>query len=297
MVWLLFALLANLLFSIVNLFDQLVRKRHIKHDVSIVVVWIALYFIIWLAIAPFIKLTVPEAPKLAAALVAGVISVLTALPYYYSLSVEEVSRVMPVWQFSSLFVLLMSAFFLGESLTARHYLGFAVMFLGGLLLAVKNAVKGFELNRAVLLTFAFSVLWAVHLVLAKFVYSTESYWNGFFWIYLGSFAGAGLLLLLPNSLKHLRAQVAALSKGGAALMVCAVALAFLADMAFLFAIKTGPVSLVSVIGSTQAVFVFVMAVFISKYFPSVIKEPIDRKTLLTKAVAISLVIAGLYLMR
>lgn len=297
MVWLVFALLSNVFFSFVNIIDQLLRRNHVKHDVSLTLLWVVSFFFIWLAIVPFIDVTVPELPKLAAALVAGFIAVLVALPYYYSLSVEEVSKVMPIWQFSSLFVLVMSALFLGEKLLIRHYYGFAAIFGGGLLLGLTKTVKGFRLNKAVLVVSAASIAWAVHLVLVKFFYASENFWNGFFWIYVGSFFGAAFLALLPGNFGHLKKQVSVLTKKGVALLLAATGLTFLAELSFLFAIKKGPVALVSVVGGTQLMFLFVMTVIISKYFPNILKERIDRKALLTKSAAICLMVLGLYLVR
>ena len=297
MVWLVFALLSNVFYSFVNVIDQLLRRNHIKHDVSLTLLWVVSFFFIWLAIVPFIDVTVPELPKLAAALAAGFIAVLLALPYFYSLSVEEVSKVMPIWQFSSLFVLMMSALFLGEKLLIRHYYGFAVIFLGGLLLGLNKTAKGFRLNKAVLIVSAASIAWAVHLVLVKFFYASESFWNGFFWVYLGNFIGAAFLLVLPKNFEHLKKHVVALTKKAAMLILAATVLTFLAELSFLFAIKNGPVALVSVVGGTQLMFLFVMTVIISKYFPNILKERIDRKALLTKSAAICLMVLGLYLVR
>ena len=228
MAWLLFALLTNVSYSFVNIIDQLLRRNHVKHDVSLAILWMVSFFFIWLALVPFIGVRVPETPRLIAALAAGFISVIVSVPYFYSLNVEEVSKIMPVWQFSSLFVLAMSAVFLGEKLLARHYYGFAAMFLGGLLLAFNKTVKGFRLNRAVLVVSAASIAWAVHLVLVKFFYATESFWNGFFWIYAGSFIGTAVLLVLPKNFGNVKKQASMLTKKGMALLLAATGLTFLA---------------------------------------------------------------------
>ncbi len=297
MAWLLFAMLSNVFYSIVSIFDQLLRKQHVKHDTSLTIIWLAFFFIVWLAMVPFINVSIPELPKLAAALTAGFIVVITSVPYFYALSVEEASTIMPVWQFSSVFVLIFSAIFLGEKLVLKYYYGFAVMFLGGLLLSVSKAIRGFEVNRTVLIILASSIVTAISLVLVKFFYTTESFWNGFFWFSIGNFLGGIFLLLLPKNLEHVKSQLKALTRSAVLLLVAATLLTFLADLALLFAVKTGPVSLVSVVGVTQIMLLFVMAVFLSRYFPKVLKERIDRKTLLTKTVAISLIMAGLYLVR
>ncbi|MEK6837406.1 MAG: hypothetical protein AABX69_02035, partial [Nanoarchaeota archaeon] len=116
-------------------------------------------------------------------------------------------------------------------------------------------------------------------------------------VYLGNFIGAAFLLVLPKNFEHLKKHVVALTKKAAMLILAATVLTFLAELSFLFAIKNGPVALVSVVGGTQLMFLFVMTVIISKYFPNILKERIDRKALLTKSAAICLMVLGLYLVR
>ena len=295
MVWLLFALLGNFFYACSGIIDQLLRKKHVKHNASVTILWLVFFFFVWLAIVPFIHISVPAAPKILAALVAGFMVLMVALPYFYAISVEEVSKVVPVWQLSSVFVLVISAVFLGEALLPRHYYGFAAMLLGGLLLGIDMGKGGFKMNKAVLAVAAASVMLAVHLVLIKFFYTTESFWNGFFWIPLGSFAGAAFLALLPGNFKRVKGELLSLTKLGFGLLLASTIVTFLADVSLLLAIKKGPVSLVSVIGGTQMMFLFVMTVIISRYFPRILKENISRKALLTKFGAIALMIVGLYL--
>ncbi len=295
MSWLAFALLANVLYSVTGIFDQLLRRNHIKHNVSLTILWLAAFFFIWLVAIPFIDITIPGLPQLAAILAAGIIIVLTSLPYFHALSMEEVSRVIPLWQFSSVFILLFSAAFLGETLMAQNYYGFVAMLFGGMLLAVDKSVKGFRLNKTLMLMLATSVVWAVGLVFTKFFYQTESFWNGFFWAAVGQFIGAAILLALPGNLGRFRQEAGKLRKVGKSLLLATTLSTALADVFFLYAIKVGPVSLVSVVGGTQIMFLFLMTVFLSRFFPNILKENIGRKALITKLVAIVFMMFGLYL--
>ena len=293
--WLVFALIANVFYSFTAIFDQLLRRNYIRHNVSVTVLWVASFFVMWLLAIPFIHVSVPPWPQLVAAIAAGVIIVLVAVPYFYALAAEEASRVMPMWQFSSVVVLVISAAFLGEKLLPKHYYGFVVMLLGGLLLAVDKSVRGFKVNRTLLLVLAAAALWGVGLVLTKFLYSTETFWNGFVWFGVGHFIGATALLLVPKNAGIVHNDLRKLTKNGIALLVASTMVTFAADVTGLFAIKSGPVSLVSVVGGTQLLFLFILTVVISKYFPKILKENIGRKALLTKLVAIALMIVGLYL--
>ncbi|MBI2664924.1 hypothetical protein HYX10_06315 [Candidatus Woesearchaeota archaeon] len=296
MAWLLFAVLANFLLGVESILDQILRKKHIRHDASITVIWIFFYFILWLAVVPFIDISIPAAPQLLAVLASGFIIVFVALPYFWSISSEEISRIMPVWQFSSVYVLLMAFFFLGETLSRADLYAFALLFAAGMTLAFEKAGARFVLNRRVLGVFAASAAWAVSLVLMKFFYLTEPFWNGFFWSMAGQLIGVAVLVLLPGNAAHLVAGLKSVRRSTALIFFAATLAALLAELAYLFAIKSGPVSLVSAVGSTGMVFLFLIAVLLSKFVPNVLKERLDRKTLLTKGIAIVLMVAGLVLL-
>ena len=295
MVWLLFALFANLMYSFSNIIDQFIRKKHIKHDRSMVIIWMAIFLLLWLTIVPFINISIPPLPQLAAVLASGFIIIYTFLPYFYAISREDVSKVMPLFQFYALFILVLSIIFLGEILSTIRYAGFAVMFSAGMLMTVEKVKDRFTLNKTLLLVMGASVIMAVSMVLLKFFYLTESFWNGFFWFNLGGFLGTISLLLIPGTASNLKSDIHQLNLKILALVLLATTITLFGDMSLLFAIKSGPVSLVSVVGSTQIAILFVMTLLLSKYFPNILKEKTDRKTLLTKTSAIGLMIIGLIL--
>ena len=291
--WLLFAIIGNLLFSVESIIDQLLRRNHVRHDASLNLLWMFFFLAAWLLVVPFIDVSIPSAPRLIAAVLAGFISLFVGLPYFYALSNEEVSRVMPMWQFSSVFVLLFSVIFLGEALAANDYYGFALLFMAGMLLSFEGFGRGFRLNRTLLMVACASVLWAVVITLKKFFYMDGDFWNGFFWFGIGSFLGALFLMAFPGNFRHLKGSLRLLTRKGFSFLAASTLIAFFAQLSLLAAIRNGPASLVSVIGGTQMVFVFLMTVALSRFFPRILKERIDGKTLLTKAAAIALMIAGI----
>ena len=59
-----------------------------------------------------------------------------------------------------------------------------------------------------------------------------------------------------------------------------------------YAMSIGPVTLVQSLISTEPLIVFILSIIISVFFPKILKEEIDRKTLLLKAVAIAAVVIG-----
>jgi drug/metabolite transporter (DMT)-like permease len=64
---------------------------------------------------------------------------------------------------------------------------------------------------------------------------------------------------------------------------------------FFYAASLGPITLVSTIGIISPLFTLVFATLLSKYFPEVLEEEIDRKTLALKLFAVLLIFIGTYL--
>ena len=295
--WLFFALAANVMYTGVTVFDQFLRKKHIANSISATVLWLFLFFFVWLAIVPFIDISLPALPQLVAGLTAGFLVVITTVTYFHTLNEEEASSIMPIWQFSSVFVLALSIAFLGEKLFSAHYAGFVLILVASLFLSVHKTIKGLRVKRTALLVLAASIVWAIRIVLEKYFFLTESFWNGLFWIPIGSFIGAIALLFIPKAFSGFRSELASLVKTKQAMLVLAAStlLTFAADLGSWKALQLGPASLVSIAGATQLMFLFVLTALLSRFFPNVLKERIDRKALLTKFAAISLMIIGLYL--
>ena len=61
---------------------------------------------------------------------------------------------------------------------------------------------------------------------------------------------------------------------------------------FTIAVSLGPVTLVNSVGALQPLFVLMIAVLFSHFWPHIMKEEIDRHTVALKVVAIVLMIAG-----
>ena len=61
----------------------------------------------------------------------------------------------------------------------------------------------------------------------------------------------------------------------------------------LFAISSGPISVVSALIGTRPIFVFLYSTILSSSMFKVMDEPLERKTITTKIIAIGMVVAGI----
>ena len=58
-------------------------------------------------------------------------------------------------------------------------------------------------------------------------------------------------------------------------------------------LSLGPVSLVFSMEGLQVIYVFIMALLLSLFFPKIIKEEIDKKNIILKTSALIIILAGI----
>ena len=162
--WLFYALLAYFLWAFCNIIDKIVvSKKHFKSSIGPAML-INLFYGMTFLIIPFIELKIGSMFHLFLALLTGVFLFLTIFPYYKAISLDHVSRVIPLWQLSPIFILLISMFTIGESLSYNQYLGFGVLLAAGFLISIKKAEGIFRLRKSVyyaLIAILFGAIYSV----------------------------------------------------------------------------------------------------------------------------------------
>jgi len=69
-------------------------------------------------------------------------------------------------------------------------------------------------------------------------------------------------------------------------------ISFAGSCYFVLALSAAPISSVSAFNGTQPLFVLVFSIFMSVFFPKIIKENIEKVNLITKIIAASLIVVG-----
>lgn len=291
--WLLYALLAPMLFGAANLFDKVLTKKF--HPVSLNVA-AGLAAGIALLMFPFMDLSLPLW-AVVLSLVSGVFWFLAGFPYFKAISIEEASRVAPLWQLAVPMTLIMAVIFLDERLPALSYVAMALVFLGAFLVSVRDVKKTLRITPAFWLMLLANALIAASSVLTKALYPSGSFLHIQFFLLVGNFFAAAAVFVASGSIR--KNIISAVKAGGRmrALFAPRMASETLGYVFLNLALLTGSASLTSALDGLSGFFVFIAATFISIWRPSLFKEELDRKTLSTKAVAIALILVGLLLMR
>ncbi len=293
MSWILFAIIANVLFAVSNLFDKFLIEKKVRDPLALTIFggWIDLLFA--LAIVLIHGLSISGAWQIGVLLLAGFFVEIALIPYFKALSLEDASRISPLFQSMPVIVLLLSYFFLRETLTHRQLLGFLLILSGSFIVSMKKTDAGiFKIRKAVWWVLLASLLWALPAVMFKFVVVNQNFWDALACEFFGVALGATFLFFLNS--KRVIAQLRDIKKGTWVILNFNEIIYIVGRGSNFYAITLGLVSLVAVLGGTIPLFVFLFGLFLSLLFPQIIKEDITRASIVTKIAAIIFVACGLW---
>jgi hypothetical protein len=229
------------------------------------------------------------------AMAIGLFPLLAFWFYSKALMVEEISRITPLFQFITIFIVLLSVVFLNEILSVQRYFGIAVIIMASILISYRNSKSGKSFSSALKFMIPFSVVLAVHAISQKFLLSYIDYLSLFFWNVLGAFCGILFLMTFSKPRREFTETVHTVGKRAFFVVFVGEGVYFLGTICWLIATSMGYVSLVSVFVGLQPFFVFVYVLLSSLFVPKLLKEEINGKVIVLKASAIALMFAGTWL--
>lgn len=292
--WLFYALIAPVVFSLANVLEKLLLDR--KFSPFSFAVFSGLSYLLFFAILPFSGVSAMAITPaiLLAAFVTGSAFFFNGFPYFMALSLEEASRVIPLWALEAPITLMLAFTFLGERLALTDYVGFVFVVLGAFLVPTRNLAEVLRPRKALLLMFVASAITGVGIVVSKWIYSQIGFWAAQSLIFGSGGSAALAFLLVTGRVRKFAAEVLSLRKRVALILGVRQLMVFSGFVLFGLAVMRGSASLSAALVQLTALFVFAWATAISIFRPRILKEEIDGKALLTKAVAIVMIIAGVF---
>ncbi|RMD59531.1 hypothetical protein D6821_01010 [Candidatus Parcubacteria bacterium] len=318
--WLAVAIISYFLNAGVYIADKFLLSKKIHSSVVY-----AFYVGIWsifnfslLVLSPWF----PSLRELMLDLTAGMLFLGTLIFWYKTLHQSEATRATTlVGALTPIFSLVLSFIFLGNLPNERQFLAFVILIIGGIMISVKHtrfyllrevadrikSVLGDILGlihahyrpvrRLVFNSAASALLFAAYYILMKYIYLHQPFIGGFVWSRLGTFVGAILILFVPEwrtKIKNYAANQKTPKNLGFFLSI-----RLLAALAFImlnWAISLGNVALINALQGTQFLFLLIMVVIISSYFPHILKEELGRGVMFQKVMGIVLVSLGIYVL-
>jgi len=296
MSWLPFAIAAPLLYGVTNFFDKYLIEKRVRDPMLLTVVggWVgaAFGFGFW-AVHGFPGMPVQSAIILIAS---GCLFQWALIPYYKALQHEDTSRITPLFQVIPVLALILAAIFLQERLHGNQVLGFVIVLAGGLALSVQRLERGlFRFRRSFWLMMLASLLYTLPFVFFKSV--EQPFWNALAFEFFGLGLGSTLLLALPSIRTRVRAGLPAIPKNTWWPIMTNEVIYIAAKMCTFYASTLAALSLVTVMGALQPLFVLLIGLGLTLFFPHIVKEDIRKNTLILKAAATVIVLVGVFIMQ
>ncbi|MFZ2150020.1 MAG: DMT family transporter [Minisyncoccia bacterium] len=299
--WFLIALIAPLLWSIVNHLDKYLLSKYLKsRGVGALFIFSALSSVLVLPfLVYFYHSTLFDISSLDlwTLLFVGFLSAGALYFYLEGMNEEEASIVVPLFQLVPVFGYFLSYFILGESLNTSQLFASLLIMFGIIALTIEiDADNNVSLKTKVLVLITISsFLFALHDTLFKKVALVESFWIAVFWQYV-SLCIVGVFIFIfvkkfrndfTEMFSHSGIKIFSLNVAGEVLYI-------IGNLANNFATLLAPVAVVLVVSSYQPLFVFIIGIFLTVFLPNISIEKISRKHLVHKLVSILIIVIGSY---
>lgn len=289
MSWILFSILAALTWAIVSIIDKYVLTKWVRKPIVPIMILGIVGLIASVLIYLFHGLSTLSYLNIVLAFVAGIFYILMSIFYFKAVKLEEISRVVPLFYLTPLFVLILAAIFLGETFTSIKYLGIFLLIIGAILISSKEFIK-ISLGKTFWFMVFSSLAWSANLVITKYLLNFTDFWTIFSYTKIGTVFA--LIPIFYLSFPDLVSTVKEHGKKVIGVISLNESLSTVGVLLITIASAVGYVTLVNALSSVQPFFVLLFAVILSIFYPKILKEEISKSTVLLKLIAIILMFIG-----
>lgn len=299
MSWFFIALIGSLFYASTNHIDKYLISKYLKGgEVGSLVIFSSIFSIFALPIIYFIHPEVFSVTIFQSVILVttGMMAVIALLLYFYALNEDEATNVVPFYQTIPIFAFALGFIILGETVSSIQAIASVIIITGATILSFEFGGGKIRFkSKVVFLMLTASFLYALSSVVFKLVALEEGFWLSTFWSLVGKVILGGFFLsAVPiyqrqffTVLKDNKVRILALNSTNEIL-------AILADGFVSFATLLAPVALVLLAGAFQPVFVLIIGILLTVFFPRISKESLSRNHVIQKIVAIGLIMIGTY---
>ncbi|HZA21520.1 MAG TPA: EamA family transporter [Dehalococcoidia bacterium] len=294
MIWLLLALLSSATFAVVGVIDKRLNDKYLP-SLSSYYVWIAIsvfiYGVIFLVMGGIPRGVDARFPLMAGA--SGLAWGGAMLMFFKGYQMQEVSRASAVVFTFPVFVAIMAALFLDETLVPVQWVAIGLVVSGAILVSLNGGTgsKSAKLAQAFPILVGASLLTAIGHITSKFAVEELSVAT------VSSFRFFGMAAVLalswrPATFGHLR-QALNSREALVLLLVGEMVLVPAAVLHMITATKLGPVSLVATVTGTRPIFILLYSTLLSLPTLRILSESVDPRSLTVKLVSVMMIIGGI----
>ncbi|MFA6006745.1 MAG: EamA family transporter [Candidatus Paceibacterota bacterium] len=300
MSWLLIALIGPILYAVANHIDKHVIERYLKGGVAgALIIFSSLFSIVALPVLTYFEPSVLDVTLLQGVYLAlnGMLVVFAFLAYFYALTYDEASYVVPWYQTIPIFGFILGYFILGEKISQTQALASAFILAGAIILSLDFGGKKMHFKREVaFLMLGASLLYAINGVVFKVIATDAGFWVSVFWGLVGKvILGFAFLAFIPSYrnqylylLRHSGLTVLGFNS-------LSEFLSMIAEAAMQYVTLLVPVGIALLANSFQPFFVLIIGSLIAFFWPSKEAESLRAGKMTQKVVGIAIMVLGSYL--
>ncbi|RMG82618.1 MAG: hypothetical protein D6712_14345 [Chloroflexi bacterium] len=298
--WLILALLAPMFYSIVNFIDKYVVEREVRHTLAMPI-FVALMngpaaLLFWSQGGWSPVITTDHL----IIMFTGAMIVTAAVLYFTAVQNESASNMIIFLQMTPVFTLVFATIFLQERLTPQQLVGFILIFGAAFTVSAfsnRQTAGKFKLSRGFLLMIIATIMLATNGILLKFATDTVGGTSLLGYEAAGKVVGGVILYLFVPHVRHAFNQSLREMRNTGFLAISLNETVYvIASTCTLLAISGGPVTLVSVLGSTQVFYGVLLSVLLMRVAPQTFKEDVSRRGLSLKLAGAAAVVLGIVLL-
>ena len=288
MSWILFSVLAALIWAIKGILDKFMLANYIKKPIVPVLI-LGVFDLAAIALIFLINGFDPlSLQNLALALVGGLASLMIIILYFKAVQIEEISRVIALIYLTPLFVTVLAAVFLGEVFTWDKYAGILLLIAGAVLVSYKLGKITF--GKAFWYLLLASLFFGIYAIITKYLLGFADFWSVFSYTRLSM-----IICMLPIFFFRYKDLLETLRERGKMAVFSASsseALNLIALLLFTAAASAGFITLVEALTAVEPFFVLLFTVILSMFYPRILKEETGKKIVAIKLLAIILIFSG-----
>jgi len=294
MLWLIVIIISYLFFALSSLGDKVVLAKSPKPENYIF--YVGLFSGIAIFLLPF-GVTIPNFNAALLIVINGLVYIFSLYALFSALERFDVSKVVPtVGATQPIFVLLLTYLFVGpQELGVVELIAYFLLFIGSIVISVEKNEK--VTGEFVSLSFLASFLFSLNFILSKFIFVEldNNFISGMFWMSMAACAIVLVGLIFKGFRKAVFEGEKVETQTGVLFVVTQIA-GGIANLTQNYAVNIVPFGMLAIMNSikgVQYVFLFLITLFLSTYFPKILKENFSKRVIIQKIISIVLIVVGL----
>ncbi len=302
MTWFLLALVGPFVYALTNHIDKILLEKYFKNGgIGTLLIISSIFSVVTL---PFLYFFQPDVVNVSfknilVLCVAGICNVAVLWCYFTALQYEEASVAVVFYQLVPVFAYILGYFILGEVLNTMQIIAMFITILGAAIVSFEIDIENkFKLRKRVVIPMLCAAFfWAGGSVLFKAAAIEENVWRSFFWEnFMLAFIGVIIFICIKSYRQNFIKAIRTNSTPVLLLNGLNEGFYIVGNLAFSFAYMLAPIALVLLAESFQPIFVFVIGIILTIFFPKIAVEKIQAKHLWQKIFAIIITCIGAYLL-